>query len=61
MGYTEWRNFQNVITKAKIACDLSNRNITDHFVDVNKTIEMPKAAEKEILDIMLTRYACYNN
>ena len=59
LGYTEWRNFNQVIEKAKIACETSNQGIFDHFVDVNKTIPMPKGASKEIPDIMLTRYACY--
>jgi DNA-damage-inducible protein D len=59
LGYTKWSNFQNVINKAKIACEVSNQNISDHFADVGKTIEMPKTAVKEIDDIMLTRYACY--
>lgn len=59
LGYSKWENFQNVISKAKTACELSGQNILDHFPDVRKTIEMPKGAEKEIDDIMLTRYACY--
>lgn len=59
LDYTEWRNFLLVIDKAKIACMNSGQNINDHFVDVNKTIPMPKGAEKNIQDIMLTRYACY--
>jgi len=59
LGYTEWRNFTQVIEKAKISCETSNQNLFDHFVDVNKTIPMPKGAKKEIPDIMLTRYACY--
>ncbi len=59
LGYAKWSNFQNVIFKAKTACELSNQNIFDHFADVGKTIEMPKNAQKEIDDIMLTRYACY--
>lgn len=59
LDYTEWRNFLLVIDKAKIACMNSGQNISDHFVDVNKTIPMPKGAEKDIPDIMLTRYACY--
>jgi len=59
LDYTEWRNFLLVIDKAKIACRNSRQNISDHFVDVNKTIPMPKRAEKDIQDIMLTRYACY--
>ena len=60
LGYAEWRNFSNtVISKAKIACELSGHAVADHFVDVNKMIAMPKGAEKIIDDLMLTRYACY--
>jgi len=59
LGYTEWRNFLAVISKAKTACEVSDHAITDHFVDVNKTIQMPKNAEKIVEDMMLTRYACY--
>jgi len=59
LDYAEWRNFLLVIEKAKTACANSGQNIGDHFVDVNKTIPMPKGAEKDIQDMMLTRYACY--
>ena len=59
LEYTEWRNFGSVIEKAKIACENSNNNVLDHFVDVNKTINMPKNAKKEIDDLQLSRYACY--
>jgi len=59
LGYAEWRNFLAVISKAKTACEISGHAITDHFVDVNKTIQMPKNAEKSVEDMMLTRYACY--
>jgi DNA-damage-inducible protein D len=59
LGYTEWRNFTAVISKAKTACEVSGHAIADHFVDVNKTIQMPKGAEKEVDEIMLSRYACY--
>ena len=59
LSYTEWRNFGAVLSKAKTACYLSDHPVTDHFVDVNKTIAMPKGAQKEVDDLMLTRYACY--
>ena len=59
LGYSEWRNFQNVIAKAKEACERVGASVDDHFVDVNKVIEKGKGAREEIRDIALTRYACY--
>jgi DNA-damage-inducible protein D len=59
LGYAEWRNFLNAVDKAKESCKTTGEAVSDHFVDVNKTIAMPKTAEKEVPDIMLTRYACY--
>ena len=59
LGYAQWRNFSNVIDKAREACKNVGQEVSDHFADVSKTIPMPKGAEKEIDDVMLTRYACY--
>jgi DNA-damage-inducible protein D len=59
LGYTQWRNFGNIIDKAKEACENAGERVSYHFADVSKTILMPKGAEKEIDDILLTRYACY--
>lgn len=59
LEYTEWRNFKKVIDKAMLACESSENAVSDHFVDVNKTIEMPKTATKTIDDMALSRYACY--
>ena len=59
LDYAQWRNFLNVIDKAKDSCKTSGETVSDHFADVSKTIPMPKGATKIIDDIMLTRYACY--
>jgi DNA-damage-inducible protein D len=59
LEYVQWRNFVKVLDRAKLACKNSGYNIDHHFADVSKTINMPKSATKEILDIKLTRYACY--
>ncbi|MBC7409774.1 MAG: DNA damage-inducible protein D [Arcicella sp.] len=59
LGYSKWENFEKVIQKAKDACRNVGEEIAYHFPDIRKTIAMPKGAEKEIDDTLLTRYACY--
>ncbi len=59
LGYTQWRNFEAVIDKAKTACDKAGQAVEDHFADVSKMIDLPKGAQREVDDLALTRYACY--
>ena len=59
LGYSKWENFEKVIVKAKESCENAGQNISDHFPDVGKMVQIGSGAEKEIPDMLLTRYACY--
>ena len=59
LEYGQWRNFLNVVEKAKESCKNAKNDIGEHFADVSKMIVAGKGAERNIDDIMLSRYACY--
>ncbi len=59
LGYTQWRNFENIVEKAKAACRNAGQDVSYHFADVSKMIDLPKSAQREVDDFVLTRYACY--
>ena len=59
LGYSKWENFTNVINKAKEACYNVGQNVSDHFPDVRKMVSLGSGSERDVDDILLTRYACY--
>lgn len=59
LGYAQWRNFELVVEKAKVACSNAGQPLEDHFADVSKMVEIGSQAERPVEDIALTRCACY--
>jgi DNA-damage-inducible protein D len=59
LGYGDYRNFEGVIEKARLACFNSGHRLEDHFVDVTEMIEIGKGGQRPVRTILLSRYACY--
>jgi hypothetical protein len=51
LGYTKWDNFLNVISKAKTACEISEHQVSDHFADVGKMVDLGSGSQREVDDI----------
>ena len=59
LQYKNWQNFEKIIQKAIIACEISNITVIDHFIESNKMVQIGSGAYREQTDYKLTRYACY--
>lgn len=59
LEYKQWRRFGNIIDKAKEACQNSGNDISDHFANVGKMVDIGSGATRTLEDYELSRYACY--
>lgn len=59
LGYSDYRNFEQVIEKAKLACFNSGQRVDDHFVDITEMVEIGSGAQRSVKTTLMSRYACY--
>ena len=59
LGYNDYRNFEAVVQKARMACFNSGQRLEDHFVDITDMIEIGKGGQRAVKTVMMSRYACY--
>jgi DNA-damage-inducible protein D len=59
LGYENYRNFEQVISKAQMACFKSGQEINNHFVEADEMVSIGSGAERQIKTVYLSRYACY--
>ncbi len=59
LDYKEWRKFEGVVQKAMKSCENSDIHTLDHFVVVDKMVQIGSGAYRKQIDYKLTRYACY--
>lgn len=59
LDYADYRNFEQVVNKARTACFNSGQRIDDHFVDVTEMVDLGSGAKRQVKSAFLSRYACY--
>ncbi|EGZ6722364.1 DNA damage-inducible protein D [Escherichia coli] len=59
LGYSEYRHFIPVLTRAKEACENTGHTIDDHFEEILDMVKIGSNAKRALKDIVLSRYACY--
>jgi DNA-damage-inducible protein D len=60
LGYTQWRNFNNIVIKrAMKACEENGRAVSDHFVQSYKMVQLGSGSQRKTEDVLLSRYAAY--
>ncbi len=57
LDYTDYRNFEAVIAKARTACFNSGQRLEDHFVDITEMIGIGKGGQRPVQTVMMLRYA----
>lgn len=59
LEYKDWRDFLEVIQRAKASCENAGNFVANHFVLVPEMVEIGSGAMRERDNFALSKYACY--
>lgn len=59
LGYSDYRNFETVVEKARTACFNSGQRVDDHFVEITDMVIIGSGAQRPVKTVLMSRYACY--
>lgn len=59
LEYSDYRTFEEVARRAYRACANSGVNPNDHFVVKSEMVQIGSNAERKIVTVFMSRYACY--
>ena len=59
LGYSQWRRFEDAITRAATSCTQSGNDPAHHFADAGKMVTLGSGSQREVPDFHLSRFACY--
>ena len=59
LGYSQWRRFEEAISRAVTSCTQSGNDPVHHFASAGKMIALGKGGVREVADFQLSRFACY--
>jgi DNA-damage-inducible protein D len=59
LDYREWRDFRQVVERAKASCENAGHFSSNHFVLMPEMVEIGSGAKREVENFALSKYACY--
>lgn len=59
LGYDKWQRAEDVIERARVACEIAGQEIENHFTGAGKMVVLGSGARREVKDYYLSRFACY--
>lgn len=59
LEYKDWRDFLEVVQRAKASCENAGNFVANHFVLVPELVEIGSGAKRQRDNFALSKYACY--